>query len=84
VKLGSFALVDAYRKRLKDVAGFKFVPEPIPMKNSNGVELYYLFFASPNATANRIVEDIFAKYRKEPLPDRVRPKGRRGRGGNDG
>lgn len=84
VKRESFALVDAYRKRLKDVAGFKYVPEPIPMKNSTGAEIYYLFFASPNATANRIVEDIFAKYRREPLPDRIRAKGKRGAGGAHG
>ena len=84
VKLGSFALVDAYRKRLKDVAGFKYVPEPIPMKNSTGAEVYYLFFASPNATANRIVESIFGTYRREPVPDRVRPNGKRGAGGSHG
>ncbi|MEI6564321.1 MAG: three-Cys-motif partner protein TcmP, partial [bacterium] len=77
VKLGSFALVDAYRKRLKDIAGFRYVPEPIPMKNSTGAEVYYLFFASPNATGNKIVEDILEKYRRNPLPDRVKPKGKR-------
>ncbi len=30
------AVVAAYRQRLKDVAGFKFVPEPIPMRNTRG------------------------------------------------
>lgn len=72
IKRESFGLIEAYRKRLKEVAGFQFVPAPIPMKNSTGAEIYYLFFASPNATANRIVESIFATYRKEPIPDRLR------------
>lgn len=57
-------IVEAYRNRLKDVAGFKYVPEPMPMRNSRGSVIYYLYFASPNATANNIVNDIFQKYRK--------------------
>jgi three-Cys-motif partner protein len=57
-------IVEAYRKRLKDVAGFKFVPQPMPMRNSTGATIYYLFFASPNATGGRIVEDIFERYRQ--------------------
>jgi len=57
-------VADAYRKRLKDVAGFKYVPRPLPMRNSGGAIIYYLFFASPNATGARIVEDIFKRYRQ--------------------
>lgn len=60
---GNEALAEAYRKRLREVAGFKFVPAPVPMKNSIGRTIYYLFFASPNATGHRIVEHIFKKYR---------------------
>ena len=60
---GNEAVVQGYRKRLRDVAGFKYVPDPVPMRNSKGATVYYLFFASPNATANRIVEHIFNKYR---------------------
>ena len=56
-------LVDAYRKRLCDVAGFQYVPEPMPMRNSIGRTIYYLFFASANATGKKIVEAIFDKYR---------------------
>lgn len=56
-------LVEAYRKRLSDVAGFKYVPEPMPMRNSIGKTIYYLFFESPNATGKKIVESIFNKYR---------------------
>lgn len=56
-------LVDAYRKRLHEVAGFQYVPEPMPMRNSIGRTIYYLFFASPNSTGKRIVEAIFNRYR---------------------
>jgi three-Cys-motif partner protein len=53
----------AYRERLIDIAGFKYVPEPIAMKNSRGSTLYYLYFASQNAAGGNIAEDIFKKYR---------------------
>jgi len=52
----------AFRKRLKENAGFKYVPKPIPMRNSNNAIVYYLYFASQNETGNKIVEDIFMKY----------------------
>src|SRR3990172_1474327 len=51
-----------FRDRLKDKAGFKYVPEPIPMKNTKGATLYYLFFASQKPVAGEIVVDIFKKY----------------------
>jgi len=57
------SVVAAYRKRLKDVAGFKYVPEPLPMCNTRGAVVYYLFFASQNRTGNKIAEHIFKKYR---------------------
>lgn len=57
------AVVEAYRERLKKVAGFKYVPKPVPMRNTKGPVIYYLFFASPSETGNRIVEHIFDKYR---------------------
>jgi three-Cys-motif partner protein len=53
----------AYRKRLIDVAGFKYAAEPLAFSNSLGATIYYLFFASPNLTGKKIVEDIFAKHR---------------------
>ena len=55
-------VAEAFRKRLRDVAGFKRVPTPIPMRNSKGAVVYYLFFASQNNTAENIVLDIFAKF----------------------
>ena len=57
------AVVNAFRHRLREVAGFKYVPEPMPMRNSKGAVVYYLFFASPNRTGGKIVTDIFDKYR---------------------
>jgi three-Cys-motif partner protein len=56
------ALAAGFRQRLLD-AGFAYVPEPLPMKNSTGAVVYYLYFASPNRTGDKIVKDIFSKYR---------------------
>lgn len=63
VKQGNDAIVAAFQERLRNVAGFKFVPEPLPMKNSTNAVVYYLFFASQKPVAKRIVDDIFKKYR---------------------
>jgi three-Cys-motif partner protein len=56
-------IVKAFRQRLKKVAGFQNVPEPIPMKNKSGAVIYYLFFASQKPVASDIVKSIFTKYR---------------------
>jgi three-Cys-motif partner protein len=66
VKLGdaNAKIAEAYRTRLKAVAGFRFVPEPLPFLNDHGATIYYLFFASPNETGHNIVVDIFEKYRR--------------------
>jgi three-Cys-motif partner protein len=53
----------AFQKRLREVAYFKYVPEPIPMRNSMGNIVYYLFFASNNKTGEDIAKFIFDKYR---------------------
>jgi len=57
------AIVKAYQGWLEKVAGFTYVPDPIPMRNSRGAIVYYLFFASPNSTGAKIVKWIFDKYR---------------------
>jgi len=62
-KTDNQTLAEAFRQRLVEVAGFKYVPPPLPMRNSKRAVIYYLFFASPNPIANRIVESIFNKYR---------------------
>ena len=46
-KTSNKAVVNAFSDRLHKIAGFEFVPEPIPMRNSNGAVVYYLFFRKP-------------------------------------
>ncbi len=58
-------VVKAYQRRLKEVAGFSYVPNPIPMRNSMGPIIYYIFFASPKETGAKIVKDIFDKYKNK-------------------
>jgi three-Cys-motif partner protein len=55
----------AFRKRLKEVAEFSYVPEPIPMRNRKSAIVYYLFFASQKPVATKIVKEIFDKYRNK-------------------
>jgi three-Cys-motif partner protein len=62
VKQGNEQIVAAFRDRLKKVAGFGVVPQPLPMRNSRNAVVYYLFFASPKAVAEKIITDIFRKY----------------------
>jgi three-Cys-motif partner protein len=56
-------LVNAYCGRLREVAGFGFVAEPLPMRNSKNAVVYYLIFAGPNETGWRIVQDIYRRHR---------------------
>lgn len=63
------AVARAFQKRLKEFAKFKRVPDPMPMRNSNGGTVYYLFFASQKDTAENIVKDIFDKYRTRGLTE---------------
>ena len=58
------AIVAAFRDRLKEDAGFKYVPAPLAMTNRNNAVIYYLFFASANDTGRKIIESIFSKYRR--------------------
>jgi three-Cys-motif partner protein len=58
-------IAEAFRSRLQKVAGFAYVPAPIPMRNENGAVIYYLYFASPNKTGADIVKQIFDKYRNQ-------------------
>ena len=57
------AIVRVYQQRLKEEAGFVYVPDPLPMRNSRGRVIYYLLFASRNQVGRKIVEYIFGKYR---------------------
>jgi len=62
-KTPNLAIIKAYQARLKEVAGFKYVPDPMPMRNKKGVEIYYLFFASHNKTGSKIASSILGKYK---------------------
>lgn len=64
-KASNDEVAEAYRRRLQQVAGFAYVPAPIPMRNTRGAVVYYLFFASSNGTGAKIVGDIFTKYRNK-------------------
>ena len=61
-KVSNEKIVDGYKKRLRNIAGFKYVPSPIPMRNKSNAIIYYLFFASQKPVAKNIVKDIFKKY----------------------
>jgi len=62
-KAQNAVVAKAFRERLQTVAGFRCVPDPMPMRNTRGSVVYYLFFASANQTGAKIVSEIFAKYR---------------------
>ena len=64
-KTSNEAIAKAFCERLRNIAGFKYVAEPMPMRNSNGAIVYYLFFATPNKTADKIVQYIMDKYRNK-------------------
>jgi three-Cys-motif partner protein len=64
-KTDNITVARAFQSRLKNVAGFTYVPNPIPMRNSNSAVVYYLFFASYKKAADNIVKDIFDKYRNK-------------------
>jgi three-Cys-motif partner protein len=63
VKTDNETVAAAFRLRLQNVAKFAKVPEPMPMRNSTGAIIYYLFFASQKGVAQHIVQQIFDKYR---------------------
>lgn len=70
VKLSHSLLAKAFRKRLQEVAGFQYVPDPVLMRKAGfqGPPLYYLFFASHNETGAKIAEHIFKDYRPPAEP----------------
>jgi three-Cys-motif partner protein len=61
-KASNADVAEAFQNRLREVAGFKYVPKPMPMRNSRGAIVYYLFFAAQQQKADKIVKQIFAKY----------------------
>lgn len=55
-------IAEAFRDRLKNVAKFSHVSEPLPMRNSRKAVVYYLFFASQNSVGKKIGDYIFKKF----------------------
>ncbi|MBF0209204.1 MAG: three-Cys-motif partner protein TcmP [Oligoflexia bacterium] len=64
-KTSNKEIIKAYQDRLKAVAGFEYVPDPLPMRNSKGLVVYYLFFASHNETGARIAKSVFKKWKNK-------------------
>ena len=62
-KLRNEDIANAFKKRLKEVAGFTYVSQPLPMRNSNNAVVYYLFHASQKPVAGSIMKYIFDNYR---------------------
>ena len=63
-KVTNRRFAEAFRERLKKIAGFKKVPQPLAMRNSKNSVVYYLFFASHKDTAENIVKYIFDTFGK--------------------
>jgi three-Cys-motif partner protein len=62
-KASNEKIAEAFRKRLKKFAGFRNVPVPIAMRNTQNAVVYYLFFASHKLVAEDIIKYIFNKYK---------------------
>lgn len=64
-KVSNEEFAEAFRRRLENKAGFKYVPSPMPMKTKGNSTIYYLYFASQKPAAANIVNDIFDQYRRK-------------------
>ena len=68
IKINIENLMEGFRQRLQKVAGFAQVPKPIPMINTKGGTVYYLYFASHKNVAKNIVDHIFKKHGQRGKP----------------
>lgn len=62
IKESNRTIALAFRERLQEVAKFAHISQPLPMRNSKGTIVYYLFFASQQQVADDIIKHIFDKY----------------------
>ncbi|MFC1573795.1 three-Cys-motif partner protein TcmP [Candidatus Latescibacterota bacterium] len=62
-KAENIKVAQAFKKRLKEKAGFRYIAEPLPMRNRTGATIYYLFFAAQKPVAKNIFDEIFNKYK---------------------
>ncbi len=63
------AVLKFYRERLKSVAGFQYVPEPIAISNTAGAIMYHLYFGSQKEVANRVASFILKKFKNYRVDD---------------
>jgi three-Cys-motif partner protein len=59
----SKVITEAFQQRLNQVASFQYVSDRLPMRNSKRNIVYFLFFASQNETAIKIMRGIFQKHK---------------------
>lgn len=64
-KPGNEPIVEAYRARLKEVAGFKYVSQPLAMINEQGAPIFYLIGASQAKPGLKVFNGVFQKWRKK-------------------
>lgn len=62
IKEDNDTIASSFQTRLRNIGGFQYVPNPLPMRNSKGATVYYLFFASQQSVALEIINYIFNKY----------------------
>jgi three-Cys-motif partner protein len=62
MKASNEEVAEAFRVRLEKSAGFKYVPKPMPMRNTKGAVVYFLFFAAQEKTADKIIKGVFGSY----------------------
>jgi three-Cys-motif partner protein len=64
-KHGNDAIVELYRQQLIEIAGFKYVSDPLPMTNSKSAAVYYLIGASQKPQARSVFNGVFTKWRRK-------------------
>jgi three-Cys-motif partner protein len=62
---GNESVVQAYLRRLKDIAGFKYVSTPLAMKNEVNSVVYYLIGASQVPQGVSVCNSVFKKWQKK-------------------
>jgi three-Cys-motif partner protein len=65
VKASHDYIAAAYCARLRDVAGFEYVGEPVAMRSDQNAVLYYLVFASQKEVAVKVMRDVARKSLRE-------------------
>jgi len=63
IKESNRTIALTFRERLQEIAEFKHVSQPLPMRNTKGATIYYLYFASQQQVADDIIRHIFNRYR---------------------